>query len=1151
MQWFKHIVRKKTGQRGYTLTELSISTTIIAMLAVGALSIMQKKNEADRLKETAEKMERIESAIKGYIRANRRIPCPAPPRLAESNTLFGQPMAYNTTLKSCNGDADNNGVGDADYNGDGSTNSLDVAVYSTGAVPVRALNLSDDYAYDGWDRKFTYRISDSAGATADFDLDSFRGDLAVVDRRGVHKTSINEVAPYNNGAIYVIISHGSNGRLVAYPKNSSTVPQQATGLEGANTNHSSKTYVQAEISANYDDITVFGMKKTVIPPKNIAPPYTFDALTCENAHSIVSAGRSDPGLTNLSSSTLADHIFATAQEISYLCSNSPTLAKIPGNMTNLKAWYDAADPHTLFENTDCVTSPEPSATSVVACWKDKSGNGNNATNTASGERPVTGVRAINSKNALDFTGNRGLETANIDFTGTAGISVFFVMQNDPSSLGDGQYSTILELSSNATSFSDSWWIGLQHLSANTENGLGAFLVGNSGAHINGHHEYYISPTIVRVELNKSDATTEVRLYKGGTELSDDASATGSLNNNNSNNFGNRPLFIGARNTAAGFFDGALAEIAVYDRLLSTNESVGVENYLSDKWDIPLSSGVSLCPTGQVFLKDNQHPEGTCQCPEGKVFFQELVSESACMLGSSILFNGCINTSEAVPTYDNPPTSTAQTLWLDAADCSTIKVQGTAHRVKEWQDKSSRKLHVTQTTDANRPTYIPNTQNGLAVIDFDGNDRLFRAGVTGTNFVSNEELTIFLLQRYDSGNASTINWTATAATNLFNVNARWDNGAGAGYRLYWDFGSNTGTGRSEFNLATTGYNTHFDDLYKIITLNHTTSNESSVWINGTKAINQDTLTSNITATGTATLNIGSDGTNFLNGAIGEVIVYNSDIGGIARNDTNSYLADKWDVYYNDNENNASINPTPLSRENLELWLDALDGGTVFTQDTCTGGGGSKVGCWKDKSPNTFSAIQTTQILKPIHSHGIDPSVLYYQNNSAISFDGDDTLVIADDDDLDITGDMTLFSVVIVDDFSASRTILSKTTGAVATPYNWLVTAAGTPNFYRGDGSTSASVNGNSITAATKTILALKMAGTSVTHYKNGAENGTPAALSTTISAGATDLVIGGNNASSSPMNGSIGEIIMYSEAVSDIKRTEIENYLSLKWEIAIP
>lgn len=74
---------------------------------------------------------------------------------------------------------------------------------------------------------------------------------------------------------------------------------------------------------------------------------------------------------------------------------------------------------------------------------------------------------------------------------------------------------------------------------------------------------------------------------------------------------------------------------------------------------------------------------------------------------------------------------ALALWLDAADSSTITLNGST--VAQWQDKSGNGRHVSQATAANQPTYNLTGFNSKPVLDWGTatNSRsLFRTGMTG-------------------------------------------------------------------------------------------------------------------------------------------------------------------------------------------------------------------------------------------------------------------------------------------------------------------------------------------------------------------------------------------------------------------------------------
>jgi hypothetical protein len=69
-----------------------------------------------------------------------------------------------------------------------------------------------------------------------------------------------------------------------------------------------------------------------------------------------------------------------------------------------------------------------------------------------------------------------------------------------------------------------------------------------------------------------------------------------------------------------------------------------------------------------------------------------------------------------------PAELTTTLWLDAADATTITESGGS--VSEWQDKSGNVRHASQGASDRRPTVSDAAQNGLDALSFDGTDDFF-------------------------------------------------------------------------------------------------------------------------------------------------------------------------------------------------------------------------------------------------------------------------------------------------------------------------------------------------------------------------------------------------------------------------------------------
>lgn len=111
-----------------------------------------------------------------------------------------------------------------------------------------------------------------------------------------------------------------------------------------------------------------------------------------------------------------------------------------------------------------------------------------------------------------------------------------------------------------------------------------------------------------------------------------------------------------------------------------------------------------------------------------------------------------------------PANITTQLWLDAADSSTITLDGGA--VSQWGDKSGNGRNATQTTAANRPVVLSANINGLNVLSFD-----------------------------NSNDAMTTNWNSTATNN---------------YMIFSVANLNTGSGFRRM-IASTTYNNHITPI----------------------------------------------------------------------------------------------------------------------------------------------------------------------------------------------------------------------------------------------------------------------------------------------------------------------------------------------------
>ena len=103
------------------------------------------------------------------------------------------------------------------------------------------------------------------------------------------------------------------------------------------------------------------------------------------------------------------------------------------------------------------------------------------------------------------------------------------------------------------------------------------------------------------------------------------------------------------------------------------------------------------------------------------------------------------------------------IWLDASDASTVvETLGT---VSAWNDKSSSCNHLTPHNSSDRTTGIE-TQNGLNVLSFDGDDILTRE--TTNNFIDRDQ-TWFVVAKVNEGTVSDIGDAFIAYDSWFDGN----------------------------------------------------------------------------------------------------------------------------------------------------------------------------------------------------------------------------------------------------------------------------------------------------------------------------------------------------------------------------------------------
>jgi hypothetical protein len=269
------------------------------------------------------------------------------------------------------------------------------------------------------------------------------------------------------------------------------------------------------------------------------------------------------------------------------------------------------------------------------------------------------------------------------------------------------------------------------------------------------------------------------------------------------------------------------------------------------------------------------------------------------------------------------------------------------------------------------------------------------------------------------------------------------------------------------------------------------------------------------------------------------------------------------------NTKSIIPfTPQSISGLNMWLDASDANTLFTNSSGTSPvseNGDSIAAWKDKSPNGYLFSQVSTAKRPIYTkNGLN-------GLSVMSYDGEQYLRSATSIPFYTTNSSGgSFFVVFKTTSTANQrflmfyqntTIYQYCDGSTELGYT---TGNGTPgNFGVHNGCGNATVAQEQIVENTYVMMNLNL-GTSetapanVTVYKNGSQqgvnndnNGFYSAGSYPASNNARYLIIGarllfGYTDAESIHIGTIAELIWFKNPVTAQQQQQIEGYLSNKW-----
>ncbi len=227
----------------------------------------------------------------------------------------------------------------------------------------------------------------------------------------------------------------------------------------------------------------------------------------------------------------------------------------PISIAGLQLWLDAGDTNTITETGRQVTN-----------WSDKSGHGNDAI--ASGaSRPTTNSGTLNGLNVIEFDGSSHAMSTTFNASGGA-LTVFAVASTNEDNR------VILGANDSGGVNSSSMGLGIMNRPVMyTPNFAGA---------LEGTTVVSAGPQFHVFTMTHSGGTSAGReiFLNGISEASDRTAAAVATISSYS---------VGARNNsgvASNFWNGSIAEVLIYDSVLSDGDRDRVVSYLKSRWGLP-------------------------------------------------------------------------------------------------------------------------------------------------------------------------------------------------------------------------------------------------------------------------------------------------------------------------------------------------------------------------------------------------------------------------------------------------------------------------------------------------------------------------------------------------------------------------------------
>lgn len=379
-----------------------------------------------------------------------------------------------------------------------------------------------------------------------------------------------------------------------------------------------------------------------------------------------------------------------------------------------------------------------SVSSNVSNWQDNSGNLSDAAQATGTNQPTVVASAINGLPAINFNGTSQyfqMPAGLANFS--AGATGFLIAQPAASFTSARTFFDIGNSASDDIALAQTTSTALQ---LTAYNGPSASTVSSPSAISSGYQMFEFThngPTGANGQpANSANIMTQgIRNWLGPV--------------NSLNNITRSANFIGQKYNATNLFSGKIAEMLLFSSPLSNADRVSVEWYLTNRYGLTppppsITPGTSVndyfVPSGGLrpgvriangavtgatgtttyFTTDGTTPSPSSPAYSGEFFLTSSSIVQAMSTENSVSGSVASSYLQLDPSAEGVPRAGLQ-LWLKG----DYGVVASGSSVLQWTDMSGSGNDAVQPTGANQPALVPNGQNALPSLSFNGSSQYLK------------------------------------------------------------------------------------------------------------------------------------------------------------------------------------------------------------------------------------------------------------------------------------------------------------------------------------------------------------------------------------------------------------------------------------------